>query len=181
MLLDIIFALVIVLALFKGYSRGLVIGLFSLIAIIVGLAAAIKLSTVVASWIGSAVKVSQEWLPLVAFIVVFIIVVLLIRLAAKAIESVIEVAMLGWINKIGGILLYIAIYTIVFSVLIFYAEQMKLLKPETIDHSLTYQYIQPWGPKVINALGSLIPFFKDMFEELKDFFGTVAGKIPSAR
>jgi membrane protein required for colicin V production len=181
MLLDIIFAVVLVLAIFKGYSRGLVIGLFSLVSVIVGLAAAIKLSTVVASWIGNAVKVSEEWLPLISFIVVFIIVVLLIRLGAKAIESTIEVAMLGWLNKLGGIILYVAIYTIVFSVLLFYAEQMQLVKPETIDKSLTYQYIQPWGPKVINALGGLIPFFKDMFEELKEYFGTVAEKIPPAK
>lgn len=180
MLLDIIFAVVLVLAIFKGYSRGLVIGLFSLVAVIVGLAAAIKLSVVVASWIGTAVKVSEEWLPLVSFIVVFIIVVLLIRLGAKAIERTIEVAMLGWLNKIGGIILYVFIYTIVFSVLLFYAEQMQLVQPSTIDKSLTYQYIQPWGPKVINALGALIPFFRDMFDELKEFFGTLADKIPAA-
>ena len=180
MLLDIIFAVVIVLAIFKGYSRGLVVGLFSLVAVIVGLAAAIKLSAVVASWIGRAVKVSEEWLPLVSFIVVFIIIVLLIRLAAKAIEKTVELAMLGWVNKIGGILLYVIIYTIVFSILLFYSEQMHLLKKETIDSSRTYSYIQPLGPKVINGLGRLIPFFKDMFEELKGFFGTVAHKIPPA-
>jgi membrane protein required for colicin V production len=179
MLLDIIFAVLLVLAVFKGYQQGLVIGLFSLVSIIIGLAAAMKLSTVVASWIGSAVKVSDEWLPLISFIVVFIVVVLLIRLGAKAIERTFEVVMLGWANKLGGVILYVVIYTLVFSVLLFYAEQMQLLQPETIQKSVTYSYIQPWGPKVINGFGSLIPIFKDMFGELEDFFGKVSNRISS--
>ncbi len=177
MLLDIIFSILLVLAVIRGYRQGLIIGLFSLVAVIIGLAAAMKLSTVVASWIGRAVKVSEEWLPLVSFIVVFIIVVLLIRLGAKAIESTVEVVMMGWLNKLAGIVLYVAIYTIVFSVLLFYAEQMQLLQPATINSSLTYEYVQPWGPRVINGIGSVIPVFKDMFDELKQFFENVSEKL----
>jgi membrane protein required for colicin V production len=177
MILDLVFAVVLILAILKGYQRGLIVGLFSLIAVIIGLAAAIKLSAVVAGYIGKAVKVSEEWLPLISFAVVFLVVILLIRLGAKAIESAIEVALLGWVNKLGGIILYVAIYTIVFSVLIFYAEQMKLIQPETIDKSLTYSFVQSWGPKAINAFGSVIPIFKDMFGELEHFFDGVAKDI----
>jgi len=179
MLLDIIFAVIIVLATVKGYRSGLVVGLFSLVAVIIGLAAAMKLSTVVAAYIGKAVKVSDEWLPVISFAVVFFLVILLIRLGARAIEKTVEVAMLGWINKIGGVILFAAIYTVVFSVLLFYAEQMKLVEPETINKSVTYSFVQPWGPKAINGFGSIIPIFKDMFRELEQFFDGVAKKISS--
>jgi len=177
MLLDLIFAVLIVLAIFKGYQRGLVVGLFSLVAIIIGLAAAMKLSTVVAGYIGKAVKVSEQWLPIISFAVVFIIVILLIRLGAKAIEAAVEVSMLGWVNKLGGIILFAAIYTVVFSVLLFYAEQMKLIQPETINQSVIYSFVQPWGPKAINGFGSIIPVFKDMFGDLEQFFDGVAKNI----
>ena len=179
MLPDIIFAVVIVLAILKGYRSGLVVGLFSLVAVIIGLAAAMKLSTVVAGYIGKAVKVSDEWLPVISFAVVFFVVILLIRLGARAIEKTVEVAMLGWVNKIGGVILFAAIYTVVFSVLLFYAEQMKLVEPETINKSVTYSFVQPWGPKAINGFGTIIPIFKDMFGELEQFFDGVAKKISS--
>jgi len=179
MLLDIIFAVVIVLAILKGYQNGLILGLFSLVTVIIGLAAAMKLSTVVAGYIGKAVKVSDEWLPVISFAVVFLVVILLIRLGARAIEKTVEVAMLGWVNKIGGVILFAAIYTVVFSVLLFYAEQMKLVQPETINKSVTYYFVQPWGPKAINGFGSIIPIFKDMFAELEQFFDGVAKKISS--
>lgn len=177
MILDLFFAVIIVLAIIKGFQRGLIVGLFSLVAVIIGLAAAMKLSAVVAQYIGSAVKVSDEWLPVISFAVVFIVIVLLIRLGANAIERTVEVVMLGWLNRLGGILLYAVIYTLVFSVLLFYAEQLNLIKPETIEKSVSYSFIQPWGPKAINGIGAIIPVFKDMFSELEQFFDGVAKRI----
>lgn len=177
MTLDLIFAVIILLAIFKGYQRGLIVGLFSLVAVIIGLAAAMKLSTVAAGYIGKAVKISQEWLPVISFALVFILVVLLIRLGANAIERTVEIVMLGWLNKLGGILLYTIIYTIVFSVLLFYAEQIKLLQPKTIQQSVIYSFVQPWGPKAVNGVGAIMPIFKDMFGELEHFFDGVAKDI----
>ena len=177
MLLDILLVVILILAIIKGYRRGLIVGVFSLIAIIIGLAAAIKLSTVVAAYIGKAIKISDAWLPIISFAVVFILVVLLIRLGANMLQKTVEVALLGWVNRLGGILLYVAIYLIVYSVVLFYAEQIKLIQPDTIQKSVTYNYIQPLGPKVINGFASVIPFFKDMFTELQSFFEGVAKKM----
>jgi len=177
MIIDIVFAFLIVLAVIKGYQRGLIVGLFSLVAIIIGLAAAMKLSTAVAGYIGEAVKVSDEWLPVISFAVVFIVVVLLIRWAANAIENAVEVVMMGWLNKLFGIILYAAIYILVYSVLLFYAAQVYIIQPETINKSVTYSFIQPWGPKAINGFASVIPFFSDMFNDLQNFFSGVSEKI----
>jgi membrane protein required for colicin V production len=177
MILDLIFVIILVLAIFKGYRRGLIVGIFSFLALIIGLAAAIKLSTIVAGYIGKAVNVSDQWLPIISFAVVFMLVVLLVRLGANLIERSIEIAMLGWVNKLGGILLYAALYITVFSIVIFYAEQIHLIKQETIQKSVSYSFVQPWGPKAINLLGSVIPWFKDMFAELEKFFGTVSDKM----
>ena len=177
MVLDIIFAIVLVLAVLKGLNKGLIVGVFSFVAVIIGLAAALKLSVVVASRIGKTVKVSEEWLPLLSFVVVFLLVVLLIRLGAKAIERTVEIAMLGWVNKLGGMIFYAAMYTIVFSVVLFYAEEMHWIKPGTIQASVTYPFVQPWGPKAINGLAAVIPVFKNMFGELEHFFEQVSKTI----
>jgi membrane protein required for colicin V production len=178
MILDVIVAILLVLALIKGFRQGLIMGLFSFISILIGLAAAIKLSAVVAGYIGKAVKVSEQWLPVISFAVVFLIVILLVRLGARLIQRTVEVAMLGWVNRLGGMLFYAALYITVFSVILFYAEQMKLVKPETTEKSVTYSVVQPWGPQAISIFGKVIPAFKDMFAELEEFFSGVSGKIP---
>lgn len=180
MILDLVLVIILVFAVIKGYQRGLIIGVFSFIAIIIGLAAALKLSTIAAGYIGSAIKISDTWLPIISFAVVFIIVVLLVRLGANMIQKTVEFSMLGWVNRLGGILLYVTIFIIVYSIVIFYAEQVNLIQPATIEKSITYNFIQPWGPKVIEGFGSIIPAFKGMFAELQSFFDGVAHKIPEA-
>ena len=171
MLIDIIFIVLLLAAIVKGYSNGLIIAVFSLLALVIGLAAAIKLSIVTANWLKDAIHVAAKWLPVIAFAVIFIIVVLAVRLGARALEKTAELVLLGWVNKLGGILLYIALYTVIFSVLLFYAEKINLLTPGTIASSKTYEFIKPWGPKAMNAIGTLVPVFKDMFQQLEDFFG----------
>jgi membrane protein required for colicin V production len=180
MLIDLVFVILIVLAAIRGYRRGLIVGLFSFIAIIIGLAAAMKLSTVVAGYIGNSVNVSDRWLPIISFAVVFIAIVLLIMLGANVIQKTVEAGALGWVNRIGGILLYAVIYTMVFSVILFYAGMVRIIQPATIEQSVTYSFIQPWGPKAIDAFGWLIPWFRDMFEDLQQFFDGVSRDIPPA-
>ena len=175
-MIDIIFVILLLLALIHGYRRGLIVAIFSLLAIIVGLAAAIKLSAVVANRLGNTVKLSDKWLPVISFAIVFIVVVLLIRLGAKAIQKLTEALMLGWVNRLGGIILYVAIYITIYSVILFYANQVKVIKPGAIKASVTYSFIQPWGPKAIDGFGSLIPFFRDMFTQLEGFFSRIPEK-----
>jgi membrane protein required for colicin V production len=178
MLIDLVFAALMVFAMIKGYTRGLIIAVFSLLALVVGVAAAMKCSTVVAAWLGSSIHAGVKWLPVIAFVGVFVVVVLLVRLGAKALEKTVEMAMLGWANRLAGILLYAVLYTVVLSVALFYAEKIHLIASGTIAGSKTYPFIQPWGPKAMDAIGWIVPFFRNMFHELETFFAKVSGKIP---
>ncbi len=178
MLIDLIFATLLVVAIIKGYQKGLIIALFSIIAFVIGLAAALKLSAVVALYLKDSVNVSAKWLPFIAFIIVFLVVVLLIRLGGKLIEKAFQIALLGWLNRMGGIILYAALYTIIFSIFIFYAEKLQLIQPSVIHASQTYHFIQPWGPVIMDNFGKLIPVFKDMFTGLGDFFSAISNKMP---
>ena len=178
MLIDILYCIIIVLALWKGYRQGLILGLFSMVAIFIGLAAAIKLSVIAAAYLERSGKISGPWLPVVSFIIVFIAVLILVWLAAKAIESSIKLVMLGWLNRLGGMVCFAIIYTLVFGIFLFYAEKMKWFGPETIRESRLYEYIAPWGPRAIDWLGQLLPWFKDMFNKLEDFFGNLAHQLP---
>ncbi len=177
MIIDALFVVLLVLAVWKGYRRGLIVGVFSFVAIVIGLAAAMKLSAVAAGYIGDSVNVSQRWLPVLSFLLVFVIVVILVRLGANALEKVAEMTMLGWLNRLAGVLLYAAIYITIYSVVLFYAVQVNWIRPETIEKSVTYDFIQPWGPKAINALGAVIPWFRDLFTQLEQFFDGVSASL----
>ncbi len=177
MIIDLLFIILMLLAIIKGYRLGFLVGIFSFVAIIIGLAAAVKLSTVVAGHLGEVMKVSDRWLPVLSFTVVFIAAVLAVRWGVRLLQGAVEVVMLGWLNRLGGILLYAAVYMIVFSILLFYAEMVRVIQPATISNSATYSFIQPIGPKAIDLFGAIVPLFRDMFTELQDFFDGVSRRM----
>jgi membrane protein required for colicin V production len=179
MIIDILVAIALVMAIIKGFQKGFIIAVFSVLAFIAGIAAALKLSATVAAWLDTTTNIAVRWLPFLSFILVFIAVILLVRIGAKFIEGAITFALMGWLNKLLGVVLYAVLYTVILSVFLFYTQQLNLFAAPTIRESVTYAYIIPWAPKIIDALGTVIPWFKDLFEELATFFRTMNEKISS--
>ncbi len=179
MLIDILYLLLVVFAVFTGFRQGLIVGIFSFIGMLAGLAAALKLSVTAARYLEDATTISARWLPVISFILVFIVVVMLVRVGAALLEKLAEALLLGIFNKLGGILLYLFLYSVVFSILLFYFVQVGIFQPETIGSSVAYPLVSPLGPWMIDQLGTIIPFFQDMFAELQQFFERFADKQPA--
>jgi membrane protein required for colicin V production len=176
--IDIAFLVVLALAAFKGFSRGLVMALFSFAALFIGLAAALKLSSVVANYFSAEGNVSAPWWPVVAFLAVFLAAALLVRMAGSVVEKTVKIAQLGWINRIGGFLVYSMLYLLLFSIVLFYLAQMGLISTESMKASRTYPYLEPIGPWAIQGIGKVIPAFQDVFRDLQDYFEGIGKKIP---
>jgi membrane protein required for colicin V production len=66
------------------------------------------------------------------------------------------------------------LYLFVFSIALFYAEKLQLIRGTTLQASVTAPYIRPFGPKAIDALGWIVPAFKNMFGDLEIFFDNLA-------
>jgi membrane protein required for colicin V production len=179
MFIDIVFLLLMLMACVKGYSKGFVVALFSILGFIAGLAAALKLSAYVAERLSGTFNASGKWLPFLSFILVFVVVVLLVSLGAKLIQKSLEMVLLGWVNRLAGIVLYALLYSIFFSVFLFYAEQLHILSAQGLAASTVAPYLKPFAPAILEALGSVIPIFKGLFNQLQDFFGKVPEKVPA--
>jgi membrane protein required for colicin V production len=173
MIIDIVFFILIGLACYKGYTKGFILAIFSVLGFIVGLAAALKLSTTVAAKLSEHTDIGR-WLPALSFLLVFMGTAFLVKMAGKLIQKTFETAMLGWANRIAGILLFALLYSIIYSIFLFYTVQLHFIKAETTSASAVYAFIQPLGPKVIEGFGVVIPWFKNMFLELEQFFGKYA-------
>ncbi|RAJ85762.1 membrane protein required for colicin V production [Chitinophaga dinghuensis] len=178
--IDVVFAVLMVFAVYKGYTRGLIVAVFSVIGLVLGMAAALKLSSATALYVQRHWNVHFMWLPVLCYICLFTVVVLLVRLGATALQRVVEMVLLGWLNKLGGILLYSLVFIIIYSVLLWIANQLYWLSPETKLQSVVYPYIEKVGPWVLNNIGKVLPIFKDIFTQLQAFFDGAARHIPSS-
>lgn len=176
MFIDVIFLILMILAVYKGISRGFIVAVFSLLAFIIGVAAALKLSATVAQYLHEKMNLDGYWLPVLSFLIVFVAVVLIVRWGAELIKKAVSIVFLGWADTLAGILLYAIMYLMVFSVLLFYATRIHLITAEFQTASKTYPYIAPLGPKVMSLVGKVLPFFNHMFSDLSRFFDGVPGR-----
>ncbi len=160
MLLDIIAITLIIIFFIRGYMKGIIVAAFSVLAIVLGIICALKLS------------------ELISYIILYVGVVWGVRLLAKAIESAMQAVMLGWVNKGLGGLFYAFIATMAWSALQWLGSEMKIVTPEMIAESKTYEYIQPVAPWVADKVGYLWPMAKEVFSDLELFFNNVNEYIP---
>ena len=169
--IDIITLLILIWAIMKGYGKGFIVAIASFFALYIGLAVALKFSVKVSEWFEGHGH-NSKWLPFLSFIIVIIAVIILVRLGAMMLQKSMELLMMGWLNRIGGMLVYLLIFLSIYSNILFYAEKMGILSAEMMNESKTYFLIKPLGPGLIELLGNLIPFFKGLFTQLEQYFSS---------
>lgn len=174
MLIDLVFVILIALAIFKGMSKGFIVAVLSFVAFMVGLAAALKLSVVVANHLRESTNVGGYWLPFLSFLIVFTGTAFLIRFIATLAKKAAGIAFLGWLDRLAGFVLYAVMYMMAYSVILFFLTKINFISFEAQTASRTYSLVEPFGPKAMSLIGRAIPLFSHMFSDLSRFFEAVS-------
>src|SRR6266496_116989 len=130
MLLDIIAVIIVGFGFYRGFTKGLIITLFSLVAWMVGLFAALRLTDAGSASMRDWLDSTSPWIPIATFAIIFICVVILVILFAKLIDKIITVAQLGVWNKIAGGVLQAAFFLLVVSVMYWMLHNAGIIKPD---------------------------------------------------
>ncbi len=156
---DIIISIILVWAFYSGFKKGLVYMLFSFISIIVGLYAAIHFSYLTIDKLGTYLDKDPAQLKIIAYILTFIIVFGLLYLIGKILDKILSAIALGFVNKIAGGALSVAIKVIVMSLFFWIFDQANqiypVVKPETLNQSTLYNPIKDLSPVVLINLKNL--------------------------
>ena len=100
--IDIILLIILGFGLVRGFMRGLIIEMASLLAIVVGIYGAIHFSFFTASLLDKILPAEKQTLEVVAFGITLIVLVLGVMLLAKILTKMIKAAELGFLNRLGG-------------------------------------------------------------------------------
>jgi membrane protein required for colicin V production len=176
MILDVLFAFVFIVALYYGFTKGVVNSLLSFVAIFLGILIAMNFSYIVASWMSRMLKVPASVMPVFSFVVVVIVVILCIKLVAWLMEKMLKKVSLNTFNKVGGATLWGVIAAVVFGVFIWLIDQMGIFSQALKAESFSFRYVVPLGPSTIDYVSSLLPYFKMAFTELNNYIQAAANK-----
>jgi membrane protein required for colicin V production len=176
--LDLLTAVLIGLFFYKGFRKGLIVALFSFAGLILGMICAVRFSGLLSNWLISRDLVSSGWAALIAYVLIFFGVMWGLSLLAKAIEGLTGQLMLGVVNRVAGGMLYGFMAALVWSGLLWIADRVHLIAPETKSASVTYSGISNLAPWFFSKLGIILPFVKDLFSELQQFFDRADTRLP---
>jgi membrane protein required for colicin V production len=116
MIFDIIFLALFALAAFKGYSKGFILQITSLAALILGIYGAIKLSSYVSGFLIDKFHLNADIVPIASFTLLFVAIVILINLLGRLLEKMADLSALGFFNRLLGALFNMVKYALIISV-----------------------------------------------------------------
>jgi membrane protein required for colicin V production len=158
--LDIVLLLLFIPGIIRGISKGFLEQAIALIGIVFSVWAAFKFLGPVCSLLEQYVSFPESVLKVLAFLLILIVVSLVVLLLAKLLTKVIEMALLGWLNKTLGVVSAVLITAVVLGVLIILFDtvnvQFGLVKSDMLETSVVYNLLREFGYFIFPFLKQLI-------------------------
>ncbi len=167
-IIDIIFLVPLAIYLILGYRKGAIVEIMTVVAFILAIIFSIKFTNIIVDKLGFAS--TGRLLPYLAYLVVFIVVYFLINWVGKLLEKALKIAQLNWINNLFGALVGAFKIIFFFSLLIWITDQTGFLPDTYKETSISYHYIKPIAPRIINVVVQNIPALQDILTHIESFF-----------
>ncbi len=140
--IDLVLAVPLLYGTWTGFKKGLIMELFTILALVVGLYAAFHFSDKFSKYMEFAVE-DYSYLPAISFVVLFLLVGAMVFFGGKALEQVIKVAQLSPLNKAAGALIgLIKTMYIVACILVFLValdKEEKVFTAKSKETSILYR------------------------------------------
>ena len=158
-ILDIILLLCFIPAVISGLRKGFIAQVIAIISLVLGVWLSVKFAVLAGRWLGQWIETSPQLLNGIAFALIFIIVVFALFALGKILEKTIKIIMLGWLNRLLGVLFSMlkCILILGFICIVFESINTRygIVPASYLDSSLLY------GPFRDIAI-SVFPYFKEL-------------------
>jgi membrane protein required for colicin V production len=140
--IDLFVIVLLIYAVFQGFTRGLIMQLTLLAALLLGIFGAVKLSGFTAGQLENVFHLNPDYLYLVSLGVTFLLVFIVVNLLGKMIEKLVEAVELSFVNRLLGIVFSLCKTILIVGVLLAYAERIDqrvhFLPRDTREHSIFF-------------------------------------------
>lgn len=141
--IDIIIFLFLLYGAIRGFFKGFVIEVATLLGLVLGVYLAMKYSVYTENILRDFLNLSEGYLHPVGWGITFLLVAIVIYLLGKMLTGLVAVVSLGLVNKLAGMMLGIAKYFVIVCVLLMIInsldETFHLMSPESKEKSIFYR------------------------------------------
>lgn len=169
--LDIILLILLAVGAFQGYRKGLLLSIFSFIALVLAVIGAIKLLDIAQDWLVHMLDNDAMYIPVLAFALVFIGILLVVTTIGRLLKKIIDLTPLGLADNIAGAILGAFKWCFAVGFLLWLFDMMQFELPGNWkEESVVYPSVMIVTSAIIDLLGSALPFIKEMSDKLDDIF-----------
>jgi membrane protein required for colicin V production len=166
MWIDILSGTILIIAILQGYRHGLIKAIISFFSLFIGLVVAFQFAGYISNLLKEHTKIGSQWLPFIAFLVVLIGVMILLKMITGILQQSAEWLMLGWLNKLLGMILYALIYGTILSAVLYFMILLGVVEKASIKDSFSFSYLEFWWPYFMKKLSLWIPSIKSSLSSL---------------
>lgn len=150
--IDIVLGLLLLFSAISGFRKGLIVELASLAALILGIWGAIEFSYVTSDFLVENFNMQTRHLNIISFLLTFVVIVILVHIVGRVINKLVETVMLGFINKLAGVVFGILRAALILSIILVVFdkidEDVEILSSEAKSESRLYDPIRNFAPAI---------------------------------
>lgn len=162
-LIDIAILLIFIPFIIGGIKNGFMVQATSLVALVAGAWLAFRFSSLLASLIGPWLHVSEKVLNIGAFAIIMIASILLFALLGRGLKAIVNLALLGWLDKTLGAVLALVKVALILGILIILFSHLNAkfgwVEKEVLDSSLLYNPLK-------SLAYTVFPYFKELLAQV---------------
>jgi len=172
-ILDIVLLVPLVWFTYKGFSKGLIIELATLVGLLLGIYIAGNFSYYTADFLRDKFDFHSQYMNIISFTLTFIGVVILVMIFGKSLEKVVNLLMLSFINKLAGALFGLLKVAFVLSILIFilssFGIEKNIIDKDMQEESYLYEPVKSIAPFVFPMVKeNSVDIFDKIDEKIHD-------------
>lgn len=154
---DLVVVIIVVGAIIRGAMSGLVMQLASLLGLIIGAIFAGQLADVVAPWLISWMKASdnERIIGILSYVIAFLLIFMAICFIGRLLQATIEAIKVNSLNRLAGAAFCVVKWLFLLSIILNLVVQMdrneKLIEKDVRENSITY-------PLVLSTAQMVVPY-----------------------
>ncbi len=156
---DIIIIIPLLWGAFKGFKKGLIVEVASLLALFLGIWGGVKFSSISAKYLGEMFNISEQLMPLISFALTLILIIIIVFFIAKMVQKIVKAVSLSTINKIAGAAFGTLKFTLIISIILTLTNNINseigFIETEQKNSSLLYNPISKIAPAIIPGLTNI--------------------------
>ncbi len=159
-ILDIVLLVCLIPAVIQGLRKGFIAQAVAIISLVLGGWLAYHFSSALTKWLGQWIEVTGPAMDIISFIIIFAVVITGLFLLGKILEASVKIILLGWLNKLLGLVFALVKFALVIGLLIILFDSLnskfELVSDAYLDSSFMYSGFR-------KLTYSVFPYLKSLF------------------